>query len=233
MNTISRRSSEVLLMALLAGGCYAQDANQILTKVGESYRAMTSYHFEGKITAETDMGGANSRTDTEFTVAYASPDQFRVEFNYPTAGDWVRVSDGKTYTAYRSLSKQLDQSPASIDSLRVLRGSPIASFEELGEGRSNATVIGSEPVTVDGKPVDCYVIQFDARERDLPAGARQLPTKVWVDKARLVVLRRVTRTESQSGPHKTSNQRSVEITSAHVNEPVAPTLFAFDRDARH
>lgn len=225
----SRVARLAVAVALAAGVCGAQDANEILAKAGAAYQSMTSYHFEGKITSKTDMGGKSTESETQFVVAYASPDQFRVEFRYPTAGDWVRVSDGKTYTAYRSISKQLDQSPATSDSLRVLEGSPVASFDDLAEGRKNAKVVGTEPVMVDGKAVDCYVIEFDARPRNLPEGTSQLPTKVWVDKQRMIVLRRALKTQAGKGDHLTVNERTIEISSAQVNQPVAPTLFAFDR----
>jgi hypothetical protein len=84
-----------------------QDAMQILSKVAQTYRGLKSYHFEGATVAETNSVGGKSTSETGFVIAYMAPYKSRVEFRYPSAGNWIRVSDGRILSCYRSIRKEL------------------------------------------------------------------------------------------------------------------------------
>jgi len=60
----------------------------------------------------------------------------------------------------------------------------------------------------------------------LPEGVKRLPTKLWVDKARFLVLRQVSGTESvATGAKATKNVRTMRITHAQLGQAVAPDVF--------
>jgi len=55
---------------------------------------------------------------------------------------------------------------------------------------------------------------------------KRLPTKLWVDKARFLVLRQVSGTESvATGAKATKNVRTMRITHAQLGQAVAPDVF--------
>jgi outer membrane lipoprotein-sorting protein len=218
------RCASVLL--LLSGLAIAQDAMAILKSVGETYSALKSYEFQGSSSAETQSGKVSSTSTETFTVVFSAPDLFFVEFRYPGQGSWTRASNGKTLTEIRTVTKEFVQQPATAYDIRILDNSPIGPFYAMETGIKNATVEGSEMVSVDGQGVDCWVIQTDREVGMLPEGLKHLPTKLWIDKARLVVLRQVSGTASiASGNKATKNVRTMQITRAQLSQAIAPDVF--------
>jgi outer membrane lipoprotein-sorting protein len=220
-----------LLLAVLApaiGLC--EDAMAILGKVGQTYRGSTSYHFEGTTVSETNSATAKSSSETEFVVAYTAPNRFRVEFRYPNAGNWIRVSDGRTLSRYRSITKELKQQAAGSDDLNILNGTLMVSFRDIDQGVKKATLLDSEPVSLGGQKLDCYVIELERDQPHLLPGTESLPEKLWIDKSRFIVLRRASGTKSieQSADRETENIRTTTFSVARINEPVEDALFALN-----
>jgi hypothetical protein len=214
------------MLLLLGGLALAQDAMAILKSVGETYSALKSYEFQGA-TATVTMTGKNASTSEEaFTVVFTAPDQFFVEFRYPGQGNWTRASNGKTTTEIRTATKEFVQQPAKEFDIRILDNSPIGHFYSMDTGNKTASVEGSEKVSLDGQDVDCWVIQTDREMGLLPDGVKRLPTKLWIDKARFLVLRQVTGTESvATGNKATKNTRTMNITHAQLGQAIAPEVF--------
>jgi outer membrane lipoprotein-sorting protein len=228
MNPLSiRRLLPVLL--LLPAAAFAQDAQAILTKVAENYQSMKNFHFEGASVSETKAKGVDTKSETEFIVAYTEPDKFRLELRYPTAGNWVRLSDGKNLYDFRSTSKDRKKEEYDPSDIRILKGSPVSAYEFIDRVNS-AKIIGSESVSVEGKDIDCHVIEVERAGQTVLPGMKALPTRYWVDKARLIVLRQVggSQSEDPASLNATENTRTITITVAKVNEPVPETLFALN-----
>jgi len=202
----------------------------ILGKVTQTYRGLRSYHFEGTTVSETNSAGAKSASEIEFVVAYTAPNKFRVEFRYPNAGNWIRVSDGQTLYRYRSITKEMKQEAAGTDDLNILKGTLVLSFQDIDQGVKKATLLESEPVNIGAQKVDCYVVEAQREQPQLLRGTEQLPEKLWIDKTRLIVLRRVSGTKSvaQSGGQETENIRTTTFSVARINEPVEDPLFALN-----
>ena len=218
------RSASMLL--LLSGLALAEDAMAILKSVGETYSALKSYEFQGATTAVTQSGKVTSTADETFTVIFSAPDLFVVEFRYPGQGSWTRASNGKTLTEIRTVTKEFVQQPTTPYDIRVLDNSPIGPYYTMETGIKNATVEGSEKVSVDGQEVDCWVILTDREVGMLPDGVKHLPTKLWIDKARLLVLRQVSGTASIAPGNKaTKNVRTMQVTRAQLSQPIAPEVF--------
>jgi len=200
------------------------DASQILKTTEQTYQNLKSYEFKGTTTSETKVGASVSKSETSFAVAFKQPNEFLVEYDYPSAGNWVRASDGKTVWNARSITKEFTASPATDDALRMLDGSPIASFANLTDGVQNVSLVGSEAVNIGGQSYDCYVIQFDHSGASSEA-AKPLPVKVWIDKSRHIVLKQVSGSEAKSAGNDTENLRTLSFTVADVNTAVPDDLF--------
>jgi outer membrane lipoprotein-sorting protein len=209
-------------LTIFAASAMADDAAQILKNTQETYRNLKSYDFEGTTTSETKMGAKVSKSETSFVVAYKEPNEFRLEYDYPSAGKWERVSDGKTLWNHRSITKESKQSPLADDDVRMLEGSPVAVFSQVGEGVTKATVAGSEAVSIGGKSFDCFVVQFE--QGSATQGSR--PVKLWIDKTRHLVLRQVTAPEANGS---TENTRTMMFTRVEVDQTVPDELFRFKK----
>src|SRR5690242_5793610 len=116
----------VFVITLFTTTAYAnaQDAKEIATKVADTYRSLTSYRFEGETSRQLGSRGSGSN-ELKFDIAFEGPDKFRIEYKYPTAGDWIRVSDGKTLTRYRSISKQVNAAASSQTDVKLIESTPI------------------------------------------------------------------------------------------------------------
>ena len=206
------------------------DAQAILQKVADTYANLKSYHFEGKTVAETKAGTTDSTSETGFSIAMSPPNKLRVEFRYANAGTWMRVSDGKTTMRYRSLTKEMKKDPASPDDQDILRGTPVSAFDRIADGVKKVTLLPEESLQVGGQNVPCYVIEVEYNTASVLPGMEQMPVRYWIDKARNIVLKRVTGTRStkQDAMHATTNTRTTTFTVASVNENVPDTLFAFN-----
>src|SRR5579885_1706483 len=157
---MQRPKLTVVACVFLAGRVFAaEDAAQILKAVEQTYQNLTAYEFKGITSSETRVGGTVSKTETQFAVAFKPPNEFRIEYDYPSAGEWIRASDGKTLWNKRSITKEFTETPATDDALRMLDGSPVAAFENLTQDLQNPKIAGSEAVTVGGQSYDCYVIE--------------------------------------------------------------------------
>lgn len=214
----------------LAGTAAGQDPKEILNQVGAKYASLQSYDFQGGIVAETRSGAGTSTSENSFQFVLSRPDKIRVEYRYPTAGSWVRVSDGKTTARYRSLTKEFTESAATPDDFDVfIRSTPISAYELIAERVQSATLTGSETVAVGTDNIDCYVLEVQYEFHSLLPDTEPLPTKYWIDKKRMIVLKQVsgTRSKSQTGGQRTENISTTKFTVAKIDEPVADALFAF------
>jgi outer membrane lipoprotein-sorting protein len=214
-----------------AGILLADDATQILKTTEDTYRNLKSYQFKGTTTSETKVGTTISKTETNFAVAFKQPNEFLLEYDYPTAGSWVRASDGTTVWNRRSITKESTESPATDDALRILDGSPIAPFTTVTEGVRNVTLVGSEPVAVGGQNFDCYVIEF-ARARSVGGVARSSTLKLWIDKSRHLVLKQVSESAANGSGTSTENTRTISFTQAEANLDVPDDLFHLSKKHR-
>lgn len=218
------RSAGVLV--ILSGMACAQDAMAILKSVSETYSALKSYEFQGETTATTQTGKISSTSEETFTVVFTAPDRFLVEFHYPGQGSWTRASNGTTMTEIRTFTKEFTKRAADQNDIRVLDNSPIGAFYDLETGTRSATVDGSEKLTVEGQEIDCWVVQADREVGILPDGVKRMPTRLWIDKARNLVLKQVSGTESiATGSKATKNVRTMTIIVAHPGQTNAPEVF--------
>jgi outer membrane lipoprotein-sorting protein len=221
------RRCHVLGLALTFSAAFAlaDDAAQILKSTEETYRNLKSYAFEGTTTSETKVGASTSKSETSFVVAFKEPNEFRLEYDYPAAGRWVRVSDGKRLWNHRSMTKESNESAVTEDDIRMLSGSPIAVFSDIGEDVTKASIVGSEQVSIGGQSFDCHVVQFERPNRTAAGPGQPLPVKLWIDKTRHLVLRQVSGLEARGSGSSTENTRTVMFTRADVNQSLPDDLF--------
>jgi outer membrane lipoprotein-sorting protein len=217
----------ILCMAvLLSSGAAAMsdDAATILKTTEDTYTNLNSYRFEGTTQSESKIGSSDSKSETTFIVAFQPANEFRIEYVYPTAGNWIRVSDGKTLWKYRSLTRELNKAPVADDDSQMLAGSPVGSFTHLSQGLTNLSIVGSEPVSAGGQSFDCYVIQADNPGAIEVGNAKAMPLKLWIDKKSHLVLRERSGSMAR-GSTPSENIQTVTFTRLDVNQPVPDDLF--------
>ena len=226
-----------LLALTLAGPVWAEpapDARVLLQKVGDTYHALASYHFEGAMSIRTS-DGTGPHLEMPLVLAAGRAGRMHLDLRHPQQGGLL-VSDGRRSSTYIYSLNQYTQKPAETiaDSAGLPSpppNSPIARYFDPLQDVRTAIVTGEQPVTVDGTPADCWVVRCDmAPPKALAADstARAVAT-IWVDKARALVLRDSTNI-SWRNPVTGTNMAMDQVMSfalAHVNAALPESLFAF------
>ncbi len=205
---------------------WAQDAKVILEKVTAAYESLNNYYFEGRAVSEATIKGHTTKNELTFTVAFQAPDSFRLEFRYPTAGNWLRVSDGKFVRESRSMTKESKKTPVDQNTPYILNGSPLYNFERLSKTSNNPKITRSEVVAVGGKQIECSVIEFESHRRELREGETPGPSQVWVAKDTSLVMRQEIRTISTVRGEHSEAKRTTTIEKFELNAVVSKDLFS-------
>ncbi len=186
------------LALLVPAVSFAADltAEQIVTKVSQTYSGLRSFRFvgqlEGRKPAGTDgkvpitsgpVGFFQARYETDLTVS--TPGKIRL-FESSQAGELRLVSNGlETWVYIPKLSEYLEADAAPL--LQELWANPIgficndlAWYRSLSLGARRAKLRGEETLSLGEQKVRCYVVVVP-----IPAGSRT----VWVDEQRFIVLR--------------------------------------------
>lgn len=220
----------------------APDAKAILRQVGETYRILKSYHFEGRYTYEqvTESMGLRDELKREelFVNAAIKPDRSRIE-SKNTHFSVTSVSDGKTKWVYapgpneytineegaaKSTALRL---PTEAESHLARARNIVAGFSNIDRRLREAKFIGEEKLETGGWKVDCLVIEADYTAAS--AGQSSVWTrKLWIDKRRNIVLREIQQTRTKGPWGKTINTKMTSIfTFTNVDNQVTEALFAF------
>ncbi|MEQ1948933.1 MAG: hypothetical protein ABL995_17210 [Bryobacteraceae bacterium] len=213
-------------LSWLAPACFAAgDARQLFQEVTRRYQGLKSYYFEGKTVAQSIFNGKTTETETGFTVALEAPAKFRLEFRYPTAGNWLRVSDGTSFLESRSITKESKVTPVKGREINALRASPLHNFERLSQTAVNPMIMRVEFIEVDGKKLECDFVQFEAGRRQLRKDEWPGPSMVWVSRSDRLVMREEIRTSAKTGENLTETRRTTFIEHFSVDQPLAAELF--------
>lgn len=213
---------------VLAFAARADEAIDLLKKVEDTYNNLNSAHFEAVRASKTQVGkdiGASS--ETKMIVSVSKPNKVKVDYIYPgQGGEWLRVSDGKTFSGFRSITKENKQQPASENDMDILNGTFVDRFRHIAENVASAKILRDESVAVGSKQIPCRVVEVTYKNPVLPPNTEQLPTTYWIDKDRNIVLKETSGTRSTTS--KSETIRTLTFTAADVNTPLADTEFAFN-----
>jgi len=202
-----------------------EDPTAILKRAAQAYQELKSYHFEGKSVSETTIAGKTTKTEVGFVVAYQAPDKMRLEFRYPTAGSWIRVSDGEFSLVTRTLTKESRRAPVTDRTMQTLNSSPIYAFQSLAESAEEPHLLPPEAIDIGGRPINCHVIRFAIHRMALRPDESAGTSTVWVDKQSGLVLRQEIRT-SAAGGGSSEGKRTIMVEEFHLNGDLASDVFS-------
>ncbi len=211
------------------------DAMELLGRIGPSYRALSSYRYEGTVRIGMTGAGPEQIMDMPVVLAGDRAGRVHLDLRHPTMGGLV-VSDGKQVTTYLYSLQQYMQkeSPAHADSAGLVpppQNSPMARYFDALQGVRSAVVTGPGTLTIEGRPVECWVVRTETAPPPQLAmdSTATAATTFWVDQARTLIVRdstSVSMKNSQTGGRAVMSQIST-FDVARTNEPLADSLFAF------
>ena len=189
-----------LLALVLVSPALAQappDAQSLLQRAGDTYRALSSYHVESVMDVRQVTGDGPEQTlNAPLVMAGDRSGRVRLEVRHPQAGALV-VSDGRTLSTYMSQLQQYTQKPAAARCGQRRRADAAAGLAAAallhpaaGDPQRERRGDG-EPVELDGQKRDCWLVRCDMTpEQALAAdSAARAISFLWLDRERGLVLR--------------------------------------------
>jgi outer membrane lipoprotein-sorting protein len=238
-----RKTLIVMAMVFLAmtnlGQSQGQkDAHELLKKVSETYGTLTSYHFEGAMITKTKAAGIETKIEIPITLSAVKPGKMRYEMKNPMMG-MLMIFDGQAFWTYTPAFKKYTRkvigefAGENIDPMELgvgaLLTAGITAYYRLAERIKEAKIVREELVEVNGKSVDCYVVEVSYELSTKPTDREPAAKTFWIDKARYIVLRE-TSAQKIDAPLFGGDMQTTQTTSfriAKINESPADTLFIF------
>lgn len=214
------------------------EAMELLKKVAEAYRNIKSYQLEGVEAWESRSTGMYHRTESAFVWAFEKPGKFRLETKSPAGNRSTAVSNGESIWNYNPNLKQYTKKsvqplPKAGDTDTGVRQTP-NPLEKVGGTKitdlaRGARIMPEEVISIDGKPIDCYVVEViyrAARNSDINAS---VIITYWIDKTRLIVIRKMSKQKFISLPpdERTETNGLTTFSLVKVDESLPASLFAF------
>ncbi len=202
-------------------------AGEVLGQVDTRYKTMKSGWFLGRIVSHV-TGAMTQELDAPVTAALRRPGRLRSEMHDEKNGSMHLISDSTSWLYVSSLRQYVITTgapPPPEDALPDL----LKEFSGLAARLTDAALVREEPVTVNGAPSDCYVIESHARPAFGQAKVDSFSSTYWIDKQRLVVVRDSTYLEvTPPGAPSKLNVNSIFIFElVKLDEPIPDSLFVF------
>jgi thiol-disulfide isomerase/thioredoxin len=225
----------VLLVSALASAQSTPEARALLKASQEAFLNYKSYVIEQRIVV--DMSGATqARMEMSAKLAASAPGKMRVE-STSQAGGALIVSDGENTWVYIDLTKQYMKTPAATSPeglVRSLVPGMGGVFDQLKskDPYLSAKITGEEAVEVDGKKIDCFVVEATMDKIAMPGAMTMTGAlmKMWIDKDSKLSLKTTVTATMQGGPAAATPMQmnmAMTVISKKLNEPVEESLFTF------
>jgi outer membrane lipoprotein-sorting protein len=224
------------------------DANDILQKVRGTYRSLKSFQFEGVTASELQSTSMDSNTESPFQAAFVAPAKIHIEAKNPMMEvlfvsdgrtGWIYIPSTKTYSKFGLAgSSKLTSARTNEEELEALSGYSAGAglnFDIFQIGILNrakeARILREEPVELEGKAVDCYVVRVEYDYSRKEAKAEPAIRTYWIDENRFIVLREDWESreevESDGVSGSMTLKASTILKKARLNESVPDQLFVF------
>jgi len=215
------------------------EVKSLLERVSKTYRDLKSYRFEAILSTESDKG-KRERGELQVSFAIAKPDKARVSVKGRQM-DLLTISNGRTTWVYMEQLHQFIKKEVSPETLGTEKGTGAGpdlsslindfagAYTNLVEQAENATLSHQEPLDIDGKPVQCYVMDLKASRAGSAASHGKSGRTLWIDKDRYVILKEISRSETgdRSGEDVDRSTRTTVFSRVEVNESLPDDLFVF------
>ncbi len=219
------------------------DAMELLRKVEKTYRSAKSFQAEGNIASDMSGQGMHSTVEIPMVLTIVPPDRMRME-NKGAPMSMLMIFNGQTIWMYMpQLNKyaKFDLGKFAGDDKGLPGyGGLGRQYLHVAERATAAKILREEAIRVDGRSVDCYVLEVEyeppAKLPDNVPFAKSMPTNVqfspktmWIDKARSVVVRESSESKVTFPNSNTpmSTKQTITFAKIRLDEPVPEELFTF------
>lgn len=238
---------------LIPASAFSQSADNLLERVASRYRTLKSYYFEGVVKMRMQAAGFNQEFESPGVLALQKADSASSQKTYFKAriagNDMLEVSDGsKTWNYLGSIKQYTEEetaprgtglgteSDADENAPAATGNFDIGRYEHLPQKVKNPKLlrVGSVFFGKETKKITpCYVVQVEEMTEGEPPGTTILPSLLYIDTARLLVLSEEHQAVmKQFGQFDSASMDwNLELTVARLDEKLPDSLFSFQPPA--
>jgi len=223
-----------LVLPILAVAQGTPDARALLQQTQDALRPFKTYVIEQRMALEMSGPVAN-RLEMTSKMSASAPGKMRTETSGQMGGALI-VSDGENTWFYISTTKQYMKTPAATGPEALVKSLVPGMGDVFDQLRGkdpylSAKVIAEEPLDIDGKSVDCWIVEATMEKLTMTAGMTMSEgiTKLWIDKDTKMTSKTTLTATLEGGPFPKPLQMSMSMTvfSRKLDEPLPDSLFAF------
>ncbi len=230
-------------LAHLAQGGQApteDSAAALLSRVGETYRSLDSFHFDVTELTTTKSKDFERSTETHVVTARDASGRLRVEFDDRVAGG-VAVSNGfTTWLYFPRLGKYVEMAgmplagaaggqpgTPALDFIKISERFP-ARYRDVAERLLSSGIVREESIDVGGRQIACKVVEAEYAPPPGMAEGKIL-RMFWVDPQRALVVRELAQASTKPAELEEPVVVTQQITfrTAKGKEPLPADLFVF------
>jgi len=203
------------------------DASTILRQVAQTYQEVKSQSVEA--TFVLDRKTSPMRIEIPISGTILKPGRVRLEVNSPMMGSQT-ISDGRSTWMYVARFQQYTRKPVSPGIFPMSDGpGDIFAGENILDRLKTAKLLRQERLSVDGREIDCDVVQAEYSPRPGDQPRQTGPKTFWVDRRRSIILKTssLLRIDSPRFGGPLEMTQSITVTSIKLDGPLPDSLFVF------
>jgi len=230
----------LLLLALSGTAAHTdEDATALLSRIADRIYSLDHYHLQGTFSTVVYLGTMTESLSAPIEMAGHRPGRIVMRVDHELMG-MTTVSSGDTTWTYAAQLNQYTKtataavSPDGREPMETLQPetSLLGTYVTLADRASSVVIVGTAPVVVNSKPVECkvVVVRYDASTNSEPVGVAIMsegPDTLWVDPDRLLPLRSVHRSLRKIGEHDVSTKLRFDFHHVDLDNIPPRELFTF------
>ncbi|HWZ31325.1 MAG TPA: hypothetical protein VNX18_08335 [Bryobacteraceae bacterium] len=212
------------------------NATELVRKIRDNYFSAGSFHFVATVELRElgPNGNEFNKHSTYLDLAIELPNKVHLEGDVAGFGPSVTVVDGENIFLYlKQQNKYFEARVAppdtEVDERNITEKNISAYIMHVGRsvalglqdttaGQEQVTSLREDRLDVDGRSIDCWVVQIKGRPW------KDAVSTWWIDRKRYVLIREDMVSVTQPGVESRS---STFFKSVSINEPLSDALFRF------
>jgi peroxiredoxin/outer membrane lipoprotein-sorting protein len=212
----------------------------LIARVAQRYTGLENYYVKGTFFFVAELAGTSQEFNAPFIQAGSPPGRMRMEIDHDALGSVV-VSDGEaTWTYFKVLGQYQKRTAVPLEgstgeggeakTMPTAGGSFLGMYKSIADEARPTRVVGKADIRLDGRLVNCTVIELARSEPD-STGLVLGPDTVWVDPDNALVLKSVHSTKGDMRGMETKTRMKLTYDVIRMDEEPPEELFVFEPPA--
>lgn len=214
----------------------AMTPEKILTKVKETYQAMSTYNIKLKSVVDIKANGVSQTMEIPTAITGMKPDFMKIDIQIPYMDSQIYIQSTSALVYMPKTKQYIRLAESELKSVlpnnnmsggveNMFNG--LNQYEALAGLASKAKVLRRESIDFDGKSVECFVIQIDAPALPQGTAAEIGQMYYWIGVESSLVLKQEMSMSVKNSSGEIPVKQSILTESIESNIPMEKSTFEF------